>query len=42
MTGLVLLGGGGHASDVLAVIEAMVRRGHSIDLVYVACRVGLG
>jgi len=36
VSALVLLGGGGHASDVLAVIEAMVGQGARVDLVYVA------
>ncbi len=36
MSALVLLGGGGHASDVLAVIEAMAAAGAGPDLVYVA------
>lgn len=36
MTALALLGAGGHASDVLAVIEAMAARGNRIDLVYLA------
>lgn len=35
MTALVLLGGGGHASDVLAVIEAIPQNA-GVDLVYVA------
>lgn len=36
MSALVLLGGGGHANDVLAVIEAMVSQGHPMEFVYVA------
>lgn len=36
MTSIVLLGGGGHASDVLAVIEALVADGLLVEKVYVA------
>ncbi len=36
MISLVLLGGGGHASDVLAVVEGIAASGRRIDLVYVA------
>lgn len=33
---IVLLGGGGHASDILCVIEALVERGDGLEPVYVA------